>query len=51
MSRIKAAHQYAPGKKLEAELRWYHAGLESVPGAPKVGRLHAATTPDDPEGT
>ena len=42
--RIKAAHKYAQGKQLEAELRWYHVGLESVPGAPKMGRLHAAAT-------
>ena len=42
MSRIKAAHKYAQGKQLEAELRSYHAGLGSVPGAPRVGRLHAA---------
>ena len=41
MSRIKAAHKYAQGKQLEAELRWYHAGLESVPDAPRMGRLHA----------
>ncbi len=33
---------YANGKRLEAELRAYHAELSKIDGAPRIGRLHAA---------